>query len=70
MGDYEGTTLMEIPQRFTTPGTLNKMYDNTKLWVLPASDVDKFIKLVDVGETEIDEITEKGEEHGRLKSAC
>ena len=65
MGDYEGTTLMEIPQRFTTPGTLNKMYDNTKLWILPASDVDKFIKLVDVGETEIDEITEKGEEHGR-----
>lgn len=65
MGDYEGVTLMEIPQRFVTPGSLNKMYDNTKLWILPASDTDKFIKMVDVGETEIDEITEKGEEHGR-----
>ena len=65
MGDYEGTTLMEIPQRFVAPNSLTKMYDNTKLWILPANDADKFIKMVDVGETEIDEITEKGEEHGR-----
>ena len=65
LGDYEGTTLMEIPQRFATPDSLTKMYDNTKLWILPANDADKFIKMVDVGETEIDEITEKGEEHGR-----
>ena len=46
MGDYEGVTLMEIPQRFVAAGSLNKMYDNTKLWVLPASDTDKFIKMV------------------------
>jgi hypothetical protein len=65
MGDYEGTTLMEIPQRFANANSLTKMYDNTKLWILPANDADKFIKMVDVGETEIDEITEKGEEHGR-----
>lgn len=65
MGDYEGTTLMEIPQRFVSENSLTKMYDNTKLWILPAGAVDKFIKMVDVGETEIDEITEKGEEHGR-----
>ena len=65
MGDYEGTTLMEIPQRFTSKTDLTPLIDNTKLWILPASQTDKFIKMVDVGETEIDEITEKGEEHGR-----
>ncbi len=65
MGDYEGTVLMELPQRFTSKTDLTPLIDNTKLWILPASQTDKFIKMVDVGETEIDEITEKGEEHGR-----
>ena len=65
MGDYEGTLLMEIPQRFTSKTNLTPLIDNTKLWILPASQTDQFIKLVDEGETEIDEITEKGEEHGR-----
>lgn len=65
MGDYEGTVLMELPQRFTSKTNLTPLIDNTKLWILPASETDKFIKMVDVGETEIDEITEKGEEHGR-----
>ncbi len=69
MGDYEGTILMEIPQRFTSADNLTPLIDNTKLWILPADQTDKFIKMVDVGETEIDEITEKGEEHGRI-SAC
>lgn len=65
MGDYEGTLLMEIPQRFTSMTDLTPLIDNTKLWILPADETDKFIKMVDVGEVEIDEITEKGEEHGR-----
>lgn len=46
MGDYEGTVLMEIPQRFAAPNSLTKLYDNTKLWILPASETDKFIKMV------------------------
>lgn len=65
MGDYEGTVLMELPQRFTSADDLTPLVDNTKLWILPADQTDKFIKMVDVGETEIDEITQKGEEHGR-----
>lgn len=65
MGDYEGTLLMEIPQRFTSRTDLTPLIDNTKLWILPVDQTDKFIKMVDVGETEIDEILEKGEEHGR-----
>ena len=65
MGDYEGTVLMELPQRFTSADNLTPLVNNTKLWILPADQTDKFIKMVDVGETEIDEITQKGEEHGR-----
>lgn len=65
MGDYEGTVLMELPQRFTSADDITPLVDNTKLWILPADQTDKFIKMVDIGETEIDEITEKGEEHGR-----
>ena len=66
MGDYEGTVLMEIPQRFTSKTDLTPLVDNTKLWILPVDQTDKFIKMVDVGETEIDEITEKGEANGRI----
>lgn len=66
MGDYEGTVLMEIPNRFVSEGSLNKKIDSTKLWILPANDADKFIKFIDQGETEIDEITEKGEANGRI----
>lgn len=66
MGDYEGTLLMEIPQRFTSKNDLTPLIDNTKLWILPANQTDKFIKMIDVGETEIDEITEKGEANGRI----
>ena len=65
MGDYEGTVLMEIPQRFTSKTDLTPLFDNTKLWILPADQTDKFIKMVDVGETEINEVLEKGQEHGR-----
>ncbi len=65
MGDYEGTVLMEIPQRFTSKTDLTPLIDNTKLWILPANQTDKFIKMIDVGETEIDQILDKGEEHGR-----
>lgn len=66
MGDYEGTPLMEIPNRFVSDNSLTKKIDSTKLWILPADQADKFIKMVDVGETEIDEITEKGEANGRI----
>lgn len=47
MGDYEGTVLMEIPQRFTSETNLTPLVDNTKLWILPADQTDKFIKMVD-----------------------
>ena len=60
LGYYEGVTLMEIPQRFALNDTTKKLVDSTKLLILPQVE-NKFVKFVDVGETEILEITEKGE---------
>lgn len=60
LGYYEGTALVEIPQRLIKKGaTLERMIDSNKLLVLPVS-MDKFIKLVNVGDPEIVEITEQG----------
>ena len=58
LGSYEGVTLMEIPQRFALNDTTQKLVDSTKLLIMPQVE-NKFVKFVDVGETEITEITEK-----------
>lgn len=60
LGTYEGTTLIEIPQRFAQNDITKKLITPGTLYILPAAD-DKFVKFVDVGETEIVEVTEKGE---------
>lgn len=60
LGSYEGVTLIEIPQRFALNDTSKKLVDSTKLLIMPQVD-NKFVKFVDVGETEIVESsTEKG----------
>ena len=59
LGSYEGVTLMEIPQRFALNDTTQKLVDSTKLLIMPQVE-NKFVKFVDVGETEIYEVTEKG----------
>lgn len=58
LGSYEGVTLMEIPQRFALNDTTQKLVDSTKLLIMPQVE-NKFVKFVDVGETEITEVTEK-----------
>ena len=65
LGSYEGTTLVEIEQRFADKSLTTKLMDDTKLYILPSEDY-KIVECVVSGETEIDEITEKGEEHGRI----
>lgn len=60
LGSYEGTLLIEIPQRFANNDTSKKLVDSTKLLIMPMVD-NKFVKFVDVGETEIFEQTEKGD---------
>lgn len=60
LGLYEGTALVEIPQRLAKKGgTLERMIDTNKLFVFPIS-MDKFVKMVNAGDAEILEITEKG----------
>lgn len=59
LGTYEGTTLVEIPQRFADNDTATKLVDNKKLLIMPMVD-NKFVKFVDYGETTI-EVTEAGE---------
>ena len=64
LGSYEGTTLVEIPQRFANKAMTEKMFDDKQILIFPDT-LDKFVKMVDQGETEIYEITNKGEEYGR-----
>lgn len=59
LGNYEGTALLEIPQRFADNDVTRKLIDNTKLYIMPVVADNKFIKYVNGGETEL-EITEIG----------
>lgn len=60
LGSYEGTTLVEIPQRFAANDVTKKLITPGKLLIMPNVD-NQFVKFVDVGETEIVEVTEKGD---------
>ena len=64
LGSYEGSPLIEIPQRFKDKTFTTKLMDDTKIFVLPSADY-KLIDFVTRGETEIDEISDKGEAYGR-----
>ena len=59
LGSYETTTLIEIPQRFAVGDTGTKLVASDKLLIMPKT-ADKFVKFVDVGETEIRDVNEKG----------
>lgn len=60
LGSYEGTTLVEIPQRFALNDVTKKLITPGKLLIMPNVD-NKFVKFFDVGETEILEVSEKGD---------
>ena len=60
LGSYEGTTMIEIPQRLSLTNSNTKLITNGKLFIMPAG-TDKFVKFVYSGETEIREVTEKGD---------
>lgn len=66
IGNYEGTPLMEIPQKFTDKTLATPIVDNKKIYIMPAVD-DKFIKFVDYGETEL-EVNEKGATQDDMQS--
>ena len=60
MGIYEGTRLVETPNKFKDRNLNAKIFDDDKLYIIPLVD-NKMIKIVDEGDTEIVEVTEKGE---------
>ena len=63
LGSYEGVTLVEIPQRFAYNDTSRKLIKSDQLLIMPQVE-NKFIKFVDVGETEI---VEAGQNKGDTK---
>lgn len=65
LGDYEGTEMIVVEQRFADKSLTTKLFDDTKILFLAKGVDNKLIDMFTYGETEIDEITEKGEEHGR-----
>ena len=65
LGNYGRYQLVEIPQRFAKNDVTKDMYDDNRLWIFASGD-DKLVDMIDVGETLIDEITERGEANGRI----
>ena len=58
MGMWEGIRLVEIKQGFALGDTKNKLVDDKVLFIMPVMD-NKFIKLVNYGETQISQVTDK-----------
>lgn len=65
LGNYGRYRLVEIPQRFAKNDVTKDMYDDNILWIFAAGD-NKMVDMIDVGETIIDEITERGEANGNI----
>lgn len=59
LGSYEGTTLLEIPQRFKDNKLAEKLVDSTELLIFPVIDY-KPVKFIDGGETTL-EVTQVGD---------
>ena len=57
LGLWEGTRLVEIPQRFAPNDTTTRLVDNSKLLIMPVAD-NKFIKIYDEGDAVITENTD------------
>ncbi len=66
LGFYEGTLIVETPQKFANNDMTTKLFNDRKLYIMPMGVENKIVSMYDVGETEIDEITEKGEANGRI----
>ena len=65
LGNYGRYQLVEIPQRFARNDVTKYMYDDNKLHIFASGD-EKLIDFIDVGETIIDEITERGESNANI----
>lgn len=64
IGIYEGTTLIEIPNRFKDKTYSQYVFDTDKLYIIPViGEEGRFIKMVDEGDIEIFETLERDEKY-------
>lgn len=61
LGSFEGGELFEVPQRFSDRTLTTKLFDDTKIFMFAKGIDNKLVDFVTSGETEIEEITQKGE---------
>lgn len=67
LGNYETSTLIEVPQRFDNNDVTKKLVNNKILLIMPSGVDNKFVYMVDQGETEIAQVPpEKNKNNGRL----
>lgn len=59
LGWYEGYSLVEIPQGFKKNDLTQNLIDNQLIWVMPVAD-NKFIKLVNEGDTQMYQVNDPG----------
>lgn len=65
LGNYGRYQLVEIPQRFARNDVTRDIYDDNKLFIFASGD-DKLVDMIDVGETIIDEVTERGTSNANI----
>lgn len=65
LGNYGRYQLVEIPQRFARNDVTKDVYDDNILFIFASGD-NKLVDMIDVGETIIDEITERGEANANI----
>ena len=65
LGNYGRYQLIEIPQRFARNDVTKDVYDDNILFVFASGD-NKLVDMIDVGETIIDEITDRGEANANI----
>lgn len=65
LGNYGRYQLVEIPQRFARNDVTKDVYDDNILFVFASGD-NKLVDMIDVGETIIDEITDRGEANANI----
>lgn len=67
LGNYETSALIEIPQRFANNDVTKKLIDNKILLIMPSGVDNKFVYMIDQGETLISDVPpEKNKNNGRL----
>ena len=66
IGYYDGDLLVRFPQRFKDKTLTAKVFNDKYIFVLPAGADGKLVNVVDEGETEINEVVDKGEVNGRI----